>query len=285
MLRTRMRGSARGIPKLLYSGYVSADYICTICLEVLNDPYQCKNGHLNCKECWNDLILSGSRSCTLCRVEVMNLSYLSKSLLVKQQISALHVKCDCLDHIDASHSGCQWTGTLSEREERQCEHLFSKCTHQGCHQKVKIESLKFHIVQCPKRPKMCIRCNMFFPAEDLKGRHHGACVSPVPLVPCTCGVLIKEVDLAAHKKECCPMTMIQCPIFRDIGVCVDNCDGTIKRGASSLHLGANAALIRFLYMRNQELLEQVYHGYNVSLISKLCLINDLCNYYYYFSQG
>jgi hypothetical protein len=32
------------------------------------------NGHLNCKECWNDLILSGSRSCALCRAEVMNLS-------------------------------------------------------------------------------------------------------------------------------------------------------------------------------------------------------------------
>ncbi len=70
MLRTRTLGSARGIPKLLYSGDVSSDYICTICLEVLNDPYQCKkNGHLNCKECWNDLILSGSRSCALCRAD------------------------------------------------------------------------------------------------------------------------------------------------------------------------------------------------------------------------
>jgi hypothetical protein len=107
---------------------------------------------------------------------------------------------------------------------------------------------------------------MFFPAEDLKGRHDAACILPVPLVPCICGVLIKEEDLTTHMKDHCPMTMIQCPIFRDIGVCVDNCDGTIKRGASSLHLGANAALIRLLYMRSQELLEQVYHGYNVSLI-------------------
>jgi hypothetical protein len=271
MMKTRTLGSARGIPKILFSGDVCSDYICTVCLDVLNDPYQCRNGHLNCKECWNDLILkSGSRSCTLCRATVMNMSDLSKCLLVNKQIAALHVKCDCLDNVNVNHAGCQWTGTLSEREVRQCEYLFAQCTHDGCQQKVKIESLKFHIVHCPKRPKKCVNCHMYFPAEDfIKRTHDDECVSPTPLVPCICGVLIKDLDLVDHMTDVCPMTMIQCPIFRDLGMCVDTCDGAIKRGASSMHLGPNATLIRALHMRNQEL--QSHHNHNVSIIATLFL--------------
>lgn len=256
MMKTRTFGSARGIPRANYPGDINSDYICSICLEVLNDPYQCKNGHLNCKDCWNDLILKSSSlaGCTLCRTTVFNMSDLSKCLIVNKQIALLHVKCECQWNINASKSGCVWTGTIAERDERVCEFLFTECVHNGCFQKVKIESLKYHVANCPKRPKRCVDCNMVFPTEDFKeGRHTEVCVSPTRLVSCICGVFIKDLDLAVHKSVECPMTLIQCPIFRDLDTCVETCNGTIKRGASTLHLGPNATLIRALYMRNQVL--------------------------------
>jgi hypothetical protein len=252
-MKTRNLGSARGIPRVIYSGEISTDYICSICDEVLNEPYQCKNGHLNCKECWNDLILKTGPECMLCRTRVYSLHDLSKCLLVSKQIAALPVTCNCLQNINTSQAGCQWTGTLTEREARECDFLFSFCVHDGCDQRVKIESLKFHINHCPKRLKQCEDCNLFVPFEDLKGRHSEICVSSVCMVGCHCGVWIKDLDLGAHKLNVCPMTVIPCPIFQDIGMCVESCNGTIKRGASTIHLGSNAALIKAMHKRNQTL--------------------------------
>jgi hypothetical protein len=253
MLKTRNLGSARGIPRAIYSGEICPDYVCSLCMEVLNDPYQCKNGHMNCKECWNDLVLKTGPECTLCRTEVYGLNDLSKCLLVRRQIAALPVTCICLQNINASNAGCQWTGTLAEREERECEFLFSECVHDGCNQRVKTESLKFHINHCPKRLKKCENCDKFFSFEDLKGRHHEVCDAQTRMVGCHCGVWIKAVDLANHKSIECPMTLIPCAIFRDIGMCVESCNGTIKRGASTIHLGSNAALIKAMHLKNQSL--------------------------------
>jgi hypothetical protein len=38
---------------------------------------------------------------------------LSKCLIVNKEVAALLVKCDCLDNMNACHSGCEWTGTLN----------------------------------------------------------------------------------------------------------------------------------------------------------------------------
>jgi hypothetical protein len=86
-------GFARGIPRAIHSGEIRQDYICSLCMEVLNDPYQCKDGHLNCKERWNDLVLKTGPECTLCRTEVYGLNDLSKCLLVRRQIAALPIVC------------------------------------------------------------------------------------------------------------------------------------------------------------------------------------------------
>jgi hypothetical protein len=251
---TRSLGSARGFPKSIYCGEVPGDFVCSICNEVLNDPFQCKNGHVNCKECWNDLILKTGPECSFCRTNVRGFDDLSKCLIVNKQVAALLVKCDCLDNINACHSGCEWTGTLAERESRECEFLFAKCPHEGCKHHVRIESLNFHKSQCPKRPKKCHDCNMYFPSEEFReGGHSEVCVSPNHWLGCNCGVMIRSAEIAFHKANECPMTTIQCAIFRDMGLCVETCNGMIKRGACSMHLGPNAALIRALYMRYQDL--------------------------------
>jgi hypothetical protein len=89
--------------------------------------------------------------------------------------------------------------------------------------------------------------------SDLKGRHHEVCEAQTRMAGCHCGVWIKALDLVNHKSIECPMTLIPCAIFRDIGMCVESCNGTIKRGVSTIHLGSNAALIKALHLKNQSL--------------------------------
>lgn len=240
----------RGFLKTIYVVQpVSHDYICGLCDEVLNDPLQCKNGHMNCDECWRDLTKKTGPECTICRTNVFG--SLSRSLVIGQQVAALLVTCECLEDqqviLQNDGMGCGWTGTVIDRSARFCPLLYGVCPNIGCSIQLPLKRLINHRWNCPKRLKICPECTLEFTFAELCGIHKTTCPNRVHYVTCSCNVVVKENELHMHKDYACPLTMLACPYMRDLNKCVDGCDGFVQRSQLSSHLGANGALIKDLH--------------------------------------
>jgi hypothetical protein len=100
----------------------SLDLICGICYEVLDDPSQCKNGHLLCLECFQKSIRQNPR-CPICLTE-MSGDDICKNLFVKNAISCLFVKCHSTKLKEGERDFCRWTGPLSTLSDHRDDCLF-----------------------------------------------------------------------------------------------------------------------------------------------------------------
>jgi hypothetical protein len=109
-----MINSEAGFPSALFLVAVQDDFKCCICRDVLNDPLQCKNGHLACKFCFETTIQIFSK-CPICNVPA-SLQSLSKCLFARNQISDLMVSCfEKIPGLPLPTDYCSWTGKLSAR--------------------------------------------------------------------------------------------------------------------------------------------------------------------------
>lgn len=81
-----------GYPLSVFIVPPSEDLLCPICLNVLKDPNQCKNGHCFCLSCISSA-LKDSAKCPTCLIPLIS-DQLSHNLLIKNQIDKLIVKCD-----------------------------------------------------------------------------------------------------------------------------------------------------------------------------------------------
>jgi hypothetical protein len=108
--------------------------ICGVCLEVLKNPHQCKNGHMACLSCITTA-LDSNQECPTCKT-YLSIKKLSRSLAIGQIIDDLEIKC--------SSDKCDWTGKLGEQS-----------THS--------ESCEFQDVDCP-----LYECNSC--SEDCTGK-------------------------------------------------------------------------------------------------------------------
>ncbi len=100
----------------------AADYFCGVCYEVLNDPSQCKNGHLLCLVCFQESIRQNPR-CPICLTE-MTVDEISRNLFVRNSINCLLVKCRSIMDEHHHNDFCHWTGPLSERSSHVADCLY-----------------------------------------------------------------------------------------------------------------------------------------------------------------
>src|SRR5689334_2933901 len=66
-------------------------YVCSLCLNILNNPLQCPNGHCCCKECITEA-LKVRKECPICKCK-LSLDTLSRNLYVQTDISEMKTKC------------------------------------------------------------------------------------------------------------------------------------------------------------------------------------------------
>ncbi len=93
------------------------DLICTICLDVLNDPCKCSNNHAFCKVCLEHCV-ADRRVCPICRTYIQ-VRYLVRDEVRRRKVDALPVTCcSCMRNEANSNKICMWTGTLKEYYER-----------------------------------------------------------------------------------------------------------------------------------------------------------------------
>jgi hypothetical protein len=90
---------------------VSESLKCGICLAILKDPRQCRNGHTYCISCATNFLLN-KKKCPTCDVRIANLKMMSPNLVAKGIVDNLVVGCKL----------CSWTGPLFTSDEHQTVH-------------------------------------------------------------------------------------------------------------------------------------------------------------------
>jgi hypothetical protein len=250
---TRSKAVLTGFNKSMFVSDVS-DLSCGICLDVYNNPYQCKTGHMYCKSCFVSFLKSSTGDrCPTCRVEI-GVHDLSANLYVKNVIDDLIVTCKCLEDDDTKHMGCDWTGKLSERSSRQCPVLFGDCDSPGC--KVvgyHLTRLKAHKKKCMYRISECVLCGKNMPHSDIK-QHKRICESRI-VICSDCGIEMTNRDLCVHHGEyLCEMIPFRCPFDSLFGMCVPSCTGSVNRVTELSHLGEHEMLINTIFDKYLELM-------------------------------
>eukprot|EP01038_Epipyxis_sp_PR26KG_P016189 gene16189-22015_t len=140
-----------GYPVSVFMESPSKDFCCPICLDVLNDPIQCANGHSFCRFCLYRTLdtLSSHESnnnnyCPTCRV-VINKSNLVTNLFAKNLINSFAIQCVTTININDTETnnsnnntvddpGCNWIGIVSDLSYHltECEYNMIDCTNSNC---------------------------------------------------------------------------------------------------------------------------------------------------------
>jgi hypothetical protein len=133
-----------GYPNAIFVGIVPEKYNCPVCLNIMKEPHQCKNGHNYCLSCITTA-LEVNRECPTCKT-YLDLDRLSRNLMVRDDINELATKC--------VNGSCDWTGRLEahqthldkcEHQEIDCPLFLLRCCGEGCTGKHLRDVAKSHI--------------------------------------------------------------------------------------------------------------------------------------------
>ncbi|KAJ3216805.1 hypothetical protein HK099_005708 [Clydaea vesicula] len=107
-----------GIESTLFVDQSNIDELtCPICFDVFENPRKCKNGHIHCFNCFQEVIFL-SNACSICKVYVESINRTLKCPNMERLIENKIVKCPFntvnIDEPQSSRSGCGWEGTFKE---------------------------------------------------------------------------------------------------------------------------------------------------------------------------
>ncbi len=115
-----------GFDSKIYINKPCDSYNCPLCLNVINDPRQCQNGHMYCNECIRSAI-SVRKECPVCKIYLVP-ENLGRCLVVQNITQSLPTLCISKFNLNCkteSGSNCEWTGPMLERAshfEHACEY-------------------------------------------------------------------------------------------------------------------------------------------------------------------
>ena len=208
----------------------AAAVTCGVCLELLVEPVQCRNGHVFCATCGRRCA-SDSRLCPLCRCE-MSLDTLCPAVSSAEALARATVRCrfafDANQALDSVH-GCQRLLALSElaAHEVTCPAGWLQCVFATCKVPLRPSQLDAHVAQCEARPVVCSLCHETVCVRDVSvhvrdtcraapsgcslcswtgtradfvGKHVNECDNM--FVPCdVCGASVRRSELQAHNQS------------------------------------------------------------------------------------
>jgi hypothetical protein len=142
--------------KTLLLKEAESEYYCTICMDLMQSPTSCANGHTYCRACIEGWLVKSTK-CPVCAkkitiksvTRVMSLELLIEKLPVrcpngtlekelKSESSSSSARTVVLDHnpVHVHHvtESCQWTGLLNDVEDhlKECQFENVNCPNKGC---------------------------------------------------------------------------------------------------------------------------------------------------------
>eukprot|EP01041_Mallomonas_annulata_P003198 gene3198-6313_t len=217
--------------------------LCSICDKVLNEPMQCKGGHLYCKSCVLDL-LSRCNTCPTCHIETTE-NDLSLNLFVKNLVQSFQIKCSTSiteTIIDSGDGVCQWTGPLSSLNShlQECGHVSISCENDGCNESIERRFMANHMDICPYRWESCKYCSNPFIFLDLEDHMFFCPCRPIKCNNDDCEQMIRMIDLESHRSEC-PWEIVQCPLSLS-SICTSTCPHVLLRKDLEYHLSSKSVI-------------------------------------------
>ncbi len=102
-----------------------ADFECPICIRVLRDPKQCKNGHVFCCRCIQQSLLKNDK-CPLCNCFMDSDNFISVCVFMKDILEKKEMFCSVFS--------CKWKGPLHEFSQHftLCYSSASCCSIRNC---------------------------------------------------------------------------------------------------------------------------------------------------------
>lgn len=276
---------------------LAKDLQCGICLQILEQPKQCKNGHLFCHNCIVRTITKNPL-CPQCRCPLTE-EGLSRSLYVEKHIRTCKVWC--VWHFLASGStsmvgpgsvdlgsappnamfklssweedpeGCpekmelQW----AKKHEAECPFALLWCHYSKVCGRIRRRDQQSHLEGCPYRPTECRYCRL--DVQFLKLDQHMAKCPQAP-VQCTsgCGVELRRHELAPHLNNECPEHVLKCD-FAEMG-----CELSTQRKHLQKHLQEKVLehLVMFRKAYSTQIM-QMKEEFNIELKKKDEKIGEL----------
>lgn len=148
---------------------------CGICLQILNKPKQCKNGHLFCGQCIVKYV-EKKPECPQCRC-VLKEGDLSRSLFVERHIRQLNVFCRYHFTLEENRKewvedieGCSETVRLEDlsKHEKQCGYASTMCPYSSQCERLRKKDVKRHERVCPFRPTECQYCKLPIESKQME---------------------------------------------------------------------------------------------------------------------
>eukprot|EP01132_Coremiostelium_polycephalum_P010786 gene10786-13207_t len=230
---------------------------CAICLQILNSPRQCKNGHLFCHECIF-MSMKKSSECPQCRC-LLSYETLSRSIFVEKHLRILNNSGGWV----RDEEGCNMIMSLetSAKHELTCENRFESCKYSKDCDLLRFKNLEDHHQQCGYRPIQCPHCNNDFTFIESKNHIHNCDMMEIECDKCN--ISLKKKEMEKHKSDHCPNCTIQCP-FSEYG-----CSETFDRSLLKNHLNESLAQ-HFIYMRDHQntTIENLKKEFNESIHQK-----------------
>ncbi|KAL6044324.1 RGS-containing protein kinase RCK1 [Balamuthia mandrillaris] len=261
-------GGGRAAPSLPFDNLIvdqeaAKDVQCGICLQILNKPRQCRNGHLFCLSC---IVRSISKNpeCPTCRCRLEE-EHLARSLFVEKHIRNLKVFCkyhfklrdegqSFMEWIE-DEDGCQEVLTLENRvsHEQKCGFAAVSCKYDSSCGRQRRKFIDQHEASCPFRPIQCDFCTKS--VQHCHAEEHLAACPLVPIECKGCGLQIKRGELDSHLNKECPEEEVPCEFGSE------GCSTRVLRKHLKQHLSEDIAyhmalLKRTFDSKTQQLTDQ-----------------------------
>eukprot|EP00299_Pterocystis_sp_00344_P012678 c611_g1_i1.p1 GENE.c611_g1_i1~~c611_g1_i1.p1 ORF type:complete len:616 (+),score=109.36 c611_g1_i1:29-1876(+) len=200
---------------------VEVEFICVICLGVLDQPLALNCEHHFCRACITQYITTRN-TCPVCRESIRreDLNPINRSLKNLLNKSTLHCRYQ--------ERGCDAIVVLEgmPRHESECAFTPSQCSNDGCRETLNRKDLPSHAVLCEWRTVTCVLgCQVLFKFRETES-HQRIC--ELFMLNCVnrCGVQVKRMDMDHHVNNDCGLVLVKCEM--------DGCDFSAFRNATEV---------------------------------------------------
>ena len=210
------------------------EFICPICLGILQEPYltACCGNHF-CEACI-EKVKKGANKCPLCQEKPLN-GIINKNL--RRKLNELKLYCI---HTEA---GCKWIGDLAKLEQHlaigeikgECQFIMVKCpVSELCNVMLARKSITDHANNvCQYRQFRCEHCCYQSTYLMITTEHYGQCLNYPMSCPNSCSNQTHPRGQLDTHLASCPEQEVDCT-FSEMG-----CKEKMKRWVLQQHLAAN----------------------------------------------
>eukprot|EP01091_Cochliopodium_minus_P011691 TRINITY_DN3387_c0_g2_i1.p1 TRINITY_DN3387_c0_g2~~TRINITY_DN3387_c0_g2_i1.p1 ORF type:complete len:425 (-),score=72.91 TRINITY_DN3387_c0_g2_i1:172-1446(-) len=242
-----------------------SELTCRICFEILKTPRQCKNGHLFCITCIENVMNINTDNigkCPCCRV-MINSDNVARNMFVEKAILKLKIYCPYkfkAEEID--DNGCKEEILFCDldKHKENCMYKFVECPFNSECERLRLKDVPDHKLICKHRIVECKYCEKSFKFFEIE--NHSILCTHYP-ISCNCGINVQRYQMQLHLKDECQESIVPCQFEKE------GCSQLFKRSDVFSHLQQNVTThLNFLRSHFDKELTNVVHNFESLVLQK-----------------